>query len=262
MYLCIVAAIVIVAVEQFFFHSVSYTLLLAHRNEEYSLLNAHIHEWVRVSLSVSECVSPASWWSVAPRSGCVYISVDSIVFFLSLSLFRSLVCSLIRSTVHFEQFLSLSLFSHLRSVVYTFYTRTTFLFILLWPLRSIPIWCVRACVFSKSICLCACMNSLTVRTNTHAYGPRTHSGKDKHTCNEQIKSTTTITFEESTETNAHTATNQAYMHTCVRVCAYLKTQSRAHSLAICCVSVLSLTLHQCVCVCLNVRYVHLAAAFQ
>lgn len=144
----------------------------------------------------------------APRSGCVcrYKSVSSIVFFLFLYILstRSFHCSF--------QAVSLSLFSHLRSVVYTFNTRTAFfLFRLALATSFISLaWCACGCICTKSIGVCACMNGLSIRTQMH--GSRTHSGKDKHTCSEQIKSTTTITFEVSTEMNAHTASNQACVY--------------------------------------------------
>lgn len=64
------------------------------------------------------------------------------------------------------------------------------------------------------------------RTHIHMV-PRTHSGKDKHTCNEQIKSTTTITLEESTESNAHTAT-----HVCL--CTFEYTVARAFAICFVC----------------------------
>lgn len=91
------------------------------------------------------------------------------------------------------------------------------------------LYVVRACISSKSICLYACMNGPTILTYKHTdtHGPRTHSGKDKHTCNEQIKSTTTITFEESTESNAHTAT-----HVCL--CTFEYTVARAFTICFVC----------------------------
>lgn len=192
---------------------------------------------------VCGCVSPASWWSVAPRSSFnihtelyMFCMFDCLFFLSFFYLFvHSFDCSF-RAVFFFSLHIYVLLFIHS--------TRVQFLFIL-WPLRSIPIWCAPVFLVNRS----DCMHVWIVRTDVH-----------RHTCPALWHRQTHVQWTNKIDNNNNNHNRREHKNERSHsdksnIYVLLKhSRARIHYLSVSDVGVLmSLRLHMCV---------HIVAAFQ
>lgn len=171
------------------------------------------------------------------------------------------------SFVHFE-----GSFSHLRvCLLFIKYIQRAYntehsinvVFFILWPLRSIPIWCAPVFLANRSDCMHVYaythreshIHRTLIQTNTRAvdiYNRQSRRVRARERESEHTRKNGTL--------SAHTSKNQTYLCIFQYIHIFLlpkkkqRTQSRAHSLSIWSVSsVLSLSVHACVlCTCARI----------